>query len=218
MIYYHLRANEIDEVIEDFSYYDRVFRSRHYISQGSEREEEQIVRWKRICYLIESSMFINMTAMVSLFNLAICVQPLIDDKELPFHVVLPHGCHRATRHPWCHSVVYAWLTITSQWNLLSICNIDLLGVHSFLHTALNLKFLCIELNKLSNLRDDDALFHRQFCRIVRYHQHIIRCVWVGFPFFLGKLYKVLAFPLSLSRHTAQYARTIAYSMAPSLRK
>lgn len=163
-------------MIDDFSYYDRVFRSPSYISQHSEREEEEIERWKRICYLIESSMFINMTAMVSLFNLAICVQPLIDDKELPFHVVMPNDWHHAAQHPWSHSVIFVWLAFSSQLNLLAICNIDLLGVHSFLHTALNLKFLCIELSKLGNLRDDDALFHTQFCRIVQFHQHIIRCV------------------------------------------
>lgn len=209
MVYCHLRANEIDEVIDDFSYYDRVFRSPHYISFHSELEDEEILRWKRICYLIESSMFINMTAMVSLFNLIICVQPLIDGKELPFHLVMPYGWHRAALHPWAHLFIYIWLVISSQLNLMAICHMDLLGVHSFLHTALNLKLLCIELSKLGNLRDDDALFHTQFCRIVQFHQHIIRCVCVEFGVVLDNLFS------NFFTHAAQYARTIAFSMAPS---
>lgn len=208
MIYCHLRANEIDEVIDGFAYYDRVFRSPHNISYHSDQEEEEILRWKRICYLVESSMLISMTAMVSLFNLIISVQPLIDGKELPFHVVMPYGLHRAALHPWAHLFIYIWLVITAQLVLLAICQIDLLGLHSFLQTALNLKLLCIELSKLGNLRDDDALFHTQFCRIVQFHQHIIRCVCVEFR----DLHNLFS---NFSTHAAQYARTIGYSMAPS---
>ncbi|KAH8407457.1 hypothetical protein KR222_001464 [Zaprionus bogoriensis] len=174
MLYSCLRANQIDDVIEDFAYYDRVFRSTsdNTIDLRSELQNEEILRWQRICYLIESSMFISMTILVTLFSLAISVSPLIIGKQFPYHVYIPfwHGSF------WSDKMLYLWMALTSQINLLAICNIDLLGVHSFLHTALNLKLLCIELSKLGNVREDHALFHTQFCRIVRFHQHIISTV------------------------------------------
>ncbi|XP_064548032.1 odorant receptor 47b [Drosophila montana] len=179
----YLRANEIDEVIEDLNYYEEIFKSDNDLTFGGlqlaehELENAEVQRWQRFCYLAETIMLINMTAFMLLFNFAIGVQPLMTGRVLPYHVILPFGWHHAVEHPHWHTFIYVWQYITSQFNLLSICNIDLLGIHSFLHTALNLKIVCIELRKLGQVGQlDDDLFHVQFRKIVQFHQHIIRTV------------------------------------------
>ncbi|XP_070066399.1 odorant receptor 47b isoform X3 [Drosophila virilis] len=179
IFYIYLCANEIDEVIEDLNYYEEIFKPHNHLPLELAEHElanAEIKRWQRFCYLVESTMLISVVSFLLLFNFAIGVQPLITGTELPFHVILPFGWHHTEIHPHSHAFIYIWQYITSQYNLLSICNIDLLGIHSFLHTALNLKILCIELRKLGEGQLDNDLFHVQFCKIVQFHQHIIRTV------------------------------------------
>lgn len=57
---------------------------------------------------------------------------------------------------------------------MSILMVDMVGISTFLQTALNLKLLCIEMRKLGDMEVSDKRFHEEFCRVVRFHQHIIK--------------------------------------------
>ncbi|KAH8280261.1 hypothetical protein KR018_001166 [Drosophila ironensis] len=170
IFYIHLRCNDLDEIIWDFDYYNRVLRPHN--------EDEEILKWQRLCYLAESGLFINCFCLLNFFSVAIFLQPLMAGEEkLPFHSLLPFHWHRLDLHPKMFWFMYFWLSATSHHNLMSILMVDVAGITSFLQSALNLKLLCIEIKKLGDLRAiNDSRFHEEFCRVVRYHQHIIR--WV----------------------------------------
>ncbi|XP_017068828.1 odorant receptor 47b [Drosophila eugracilis] len=168
IFYMHLRCDEIDDIIWDFDYYNRELRPHH--------TDEEVFGWQRLCYLIESSLYINCFFLVNFFNAAICLQPLLGEGKLPFHSIWPFQWHRLDLHPYMFWFLYIWLAATSQHNLLSILMVDMFGISTFLQTALNLKLLCIEMKKLGEMRVSDARFHEEFCRVVRFHQHIIKQV------------------------------------------
>ncbi|EDW08260.1 uncharacterized protein Dmoj_GI19867 [Drosophila mojavensis] len=176
-LYLYWRANEIDEVIESLNYYESCFRPTQGFQPAEvESENVEIRRWQRLCYLVETTMFSTLTCCMFLFNMAICVQPLFSDRDLPYHAVFPFGWHSSVEHPRSHMLIYIWQSLTSQFNLLSICQVDALGIHSILHTALNLKILCLEMQKLSKLQLTDLEFHAEFRRIIQFHQHLISTV------------------------------------------
>ncbi|XP_023178495.2 odorant receptor 47b [Drosophila hydei] len=176
-LYVCWRANQIDELIEDFNYYERCFRptqSRQLAELESDNVE--IRRWQRLCYLVETTMNFALIVFMVIFNVAICVQPLFSERDLPYHAVFPFGWHNSVEHPRAHMLIYIWQALTSQFNLLAICQIDTLGIHNFLHTALNLKILCLEMHKLGKLQLTDLQFHAEFRRIIQFHQHLISTV------------------------------------------
>ncbi|KAH8372908.1 hypothetical protein KR009_007879 [Drosophila setifemur] len=167
--YVNLRCNDIDEIIWDFEYYNRVLRPHN--------DDEEILTWQRFCYLAESGLFINCFFMVNIFSAAICLQPLMGEEKLPFHCIWPFHWHRADLHPKMYWFLYVWMSVTSHFNLMSILQVDMVGISTFFQTVLNLKLLCIEIRKLGDMRAaNDAQFHAEFCRVVRYHQHIIKLV------------------------------------------
>lgn len=58
--------------------------------------------------------------------------------------------------------------------------VDMVGINTFIQTALNLKVLCIEIKRLGEMRAvNDAKFREEFRRVIRYHQHIIK--WAQLP-------------------------------------
>ncbi|EDW02402.1 odorant receptor 47b [Drosophila grimshawi] len=176
LYYIHFRANEIDDVIEDFQYYEKIFKADHSLGKADNDENKEILRWQRICYLVELVMIIQFTVYLCFFNVAICMHPLISDRELPYHAVMPFGWQHPDQHPYMHALTYIWQTATGQFNLMAICHIDLFGSHTFMHTALNLKILCIEMKKLGKLQLSDTHFHEQLCKIIQFHQHIIHTI------------------------------------------
>ncbi|EDW77106.1 uncharacterized protein Dwil_GK22104 [Drosophila willistoni] len=177
IFYIYLRADGIDSVIEDFDYYGKL---------RPHNNDEEILRWQRLCYLAESGIFINCFVLLTLFNLAICVQPLIGGGDLPFHVMYPNNWHRRQIHPKVWSFIYIWQSITSHHNLMSILQIDLLGIHTFLQTALNLKILCLEMRKLGKFgKLNDDQFHQEFSVLVKFHQHVISTVQKNNRVFYG---------------------------------
>ncbi|XP_017027121.2 odorant receptor 47b [Drosophila kikkawai] len=169
IFYMHLRCNDIDEIIWDFDYYNRELRPHHM--------DEEVLGWQRLCYLAETGLYINCFFLVNFFSAAVFLQPLISKGKLPFHVIWPFQWHRIDLHPKMFWVLYIWLSCTSQHNLMSILHVDMVGITTFLQTALNLKLLCIEMRRLGEMRKvSDARFHEEFCRVVRFHQHIISLV------------------------------------------
>ncbi|XP_017146215.1 odorant receptor 47b [Drosophila miranda] len=165
----HARATEIDEVIRDLAYYDEVVRPIH--------DDEEILKWQRYCYMGEAYFGIGIFSLVNAFSLAILLQPLLGEGRLPYHSFLPFGWHRQALHPWTYRIAFGWLSVNSLHNLSTILFVDLLGISTILQTALNLKLLSIELRRLGDLGSvSDNQFHVEFCRVVRYHQHIISLV------------------------------------------
>ncbi|XP_017038789.1 LOW QUALITY PROTEIN: odorant receptor 47b [Drosophila ficusphila] len=166
IFYVHLRCDKIDELIYDFDYYNRELRPHN--------NDEEVLGWQRLSYLVESGLYMNCFCLVNFFSAAIFLQPLISEGKLPFHSVWPFQWHRMDLHPNKFWALYIWMSVTSQHNLMSILMIDMVGISTFLQTALNLKLLCIEMRKLGEMRVSDARFHEEFCKVVRYHQHIIK--------------------------------------------
>ncbi|KAI8040103.1 odorant receptor 47b [Drosophila gunungcola] len=169
IFYMRLRCNEIDELIWDFDYYNRELRPNH--------RDDEVLGWQRMCYLIESGLYMNCFCLVNFFSAAVFLQPLLGEGKLPFHSIWPFQWHRMDLHPNMFWFLYIWLSVTSQHNLMSILMVDMVGISTFLQTALNLKLLCIELRKLGEMKAvSDARFHEEFCRVIRFHQHIISMV------------------------------------------
>ncbi|XP_037716121.1 odorant receptor 47b [Drosophila subpulchrella] len=168
MFYMHLRCDKIDELVWDFDYYNRELRPNH--------NDEEVLGWQRLCYLVESGLYINCFCLVNFFSAAVFLQPLIIEGKLPFHSIWPFQWHRIDLHPHMFWSLYLWLSVTSQHNLMSILMVDMCGISTFMQTALNLKLLCIELRKLGEMRVSDARFREEFYRVVRFHQHIIKVV------------------------------------------
>jgi len=166
IFYMHLRCDKIDELVWDFDYYNRELRPNH--------NDEEVLGWQRLCYLVESGLYINCFCLVNFFSAAVFLQPLIIEGKLPFHSIWPFQWHRLDLHPRMFWSLYFWLSLTSQHNLMSILMVDMCGISTFMQTALNLKLLCIELRKLGEMRVSDARFREEFCRVVRFHQHIIK--------------------------------------------
>ncbi|EDW89998.1 uncharacterized protein Dyak_GE13022 [Drosophila yakuba] len=168
IVYMHLRCDEIDELIWHFDYYNRELRPHH--------TDEEVLGWQRLCYVIESGLYINCFCLVNFFSAAIFLQPLLGEGKLPFHCVYPFQWHRLDLHPYSFWFLYIWQSVTSQHNLMSILMVDMVGITAFLQTALNLKLLCIEMRRLGEMKVSDERFHEEFCRVVRFHQHIIMLV------------------------------------------
>ncbi|XP_030388607.1 odorant receptor 47b [Scaptodrosophila lebanonensis] len=168
MWYVHFRADEIDNVIKNFDSY--------YTNAQSKTIDPIILGWERFCFLIEIGLLSSSIVILLFFYLAICVPPLFTDQELVYHAIYPFEWHRPEKHPTTHMIIYVLQTITSWHNLMSILQIELLGIHIMLQTTLNLKILCIEIRSLGELEGGDQIFHMKFCRVVKLHQHLIRTV------------------------------------------
>ncbi|SPP74001.1 odorant receptor 47b [Drosophila guanche] len=165
----HEHANDIDEIIRDFAYYDEVVRPNH--------DDDEILECQSYVYIIESYINIIYFVLVHMFSIAICLQPLFGEGRLPYHVLMPFDWHRHDLHPWAHWVVYVWLSLSSHHNLFTILHVEMVGFCTVIQTALNLKLLGIELRKLGDLKSlSDYQFHIEFRRVIRYHQHIINLV------------------------------------------
>ncbi|XP_016978125.2 odorant receptor 47b-like [Drosophila rhopaloa] len=169
IFYMHWRCDQIDELIWDFDYYNRELRPH--------QDDEEVLGWQRLCYLIESVLYIICFILVNFFSAAIFLQFLIREGKLPYHSIWPFRWHRMDLHPNMFWFAYVWMSATTQHNVMSILMVDLLGISTFLQTALNLKMLCIELRKLGEMGAvSDARFHEEFCQVIRFHQHIIKLV------------------------------------------
>ncbi|KAH8321496.1 hypothetical protein KR074_006402 [Drosophila pseudoananassae] len=170
VFYVHLRCNDIDEIIWELDFYNREVRPHN--------SYDEVLEWQRLCYLAESGFFINCFFLVNFLSAVICLQPLVGQEEkLPFHSIWPFHWHRADLHPKTYWFLYVWLSVTSHHNLMSILMVDMVGICTFIQTALNLKVLCIEIKNLGEMRAvNDAKFREEFYRVIRYHQHIIKLV------------------------------------------
>ncbi|XP_016979455.1 odorant receptor 47b [Drosophila rhopaloa] len=208
VFYMHWRCDEVDEVIWDFDYYNRELRPH--------QDDEEILGWQRQCYLVESGLYINCFVLVNLFSVAIFLQPLISEGALPFHSIWPFQWHHMDLHPYMFWFIYVWLAATSHHNLMTILMVDLLGISTFFQTALNLKLLCIELRKLGDLRAvNDARFHEEFCRLIRFHQHIIKLMTKANRVFNGSLNAQLLASFSLIS-ISTFESVVAASLDPKM--
>lgn len=75
IFYMHLRCDEIDELISDFEYYNRELRPHNI--------DEEVLGWQRLCYVIESGLYINCFCLVNFFSAAIFLQPLLGEESCP---------------------------------------------------------------------------------------------------------------------------------------